>query len=67
MPQPTQREDESDDEFVQRCMSDDVMKRDYPKKEDEKFPEQRYAVCNRLADNEDTAAEGNQNPEDGDE
>ena len=39
MPLPKPIKDESEDEFIARCMSDDVMVKEYP---DEK---QRIAVC----------------------
>jgi len=39
MPIPSQRDGEKKDKFVQRCMSDDVMKKEYGD------TEQRLAVC----------------------
>ena len=39
MPLPTPNEDETDTEFMHRCMGDEVMKRDYPDSQ------QRIAVC----------------------
>ena len=39
MPMPKPRTGEKRDEFVSRCMGDDVMKRDFPEQE------QRVAVC----------------------
>ena len=38
MPMPEPDEDQSRDEFVSECMSDDTMKREYER-------EQRIAVC----------------------
>jgi len=38
MPIPKPRKNEKKDEFMQRCMSDDVMVNEYDKK-------QRYAIC----------------------
>jgi HK97 family phage prohead protease len=39
MPLPKPKKDESKDEFMDRCMSDSVMKKEYPDND------QRYAVC----------------------
>ena len=39
MPQPSPHKGEQEKDFISRCMSDDVMKRDYPKLK------QRLAVC----------------------
>lgn len=39
MPIPTRQSNESRDEFISRCMADDVMVQDYPD------PEQRTAIC----------------------
>jgi dihydroxyacetone kinase len=39
MPIPTKSKDESIQDFIERCMIDDIMKNEYT---DEK---QRYAVC----------------------
>jgi hypothetical protein len=39
MPMPVPADDENRDDFVSRCMSDDVMRREYPAER------QRYAVC----------------------
>lgn len=39
MPIPTPRTDETEKEFIARCMGDDVMVEDFPD------PPQRYAVC----------------------
>ena len=45
MPLPKSKKDESHDDFMNRCMGDDVMVSEYP---DEK---QRYAVCESQWDN----------------
>lgn len=45
MPLPKPKKDESHDDFMDRCMGDDVMNKEYP---DEK---QRYAVCQSQWDN----------------
>lgn len=45
MPLPTKRDDESDDDFVKRCMDDEVMREEYPD------ADQRYAVCRSQIDN----------------
>lgn len=42
MPLPKPRDGETQDEFMGRCMSDDVMNEEYPD------GDQRYAVCHRL-------------------
>ena len=42
MPMPKPKPDESKDDFLDRCMGDDVMNDEYP---DEK---QRYAICNDI-------------------
>lgn len=39
MPIPKPRDDESQDEFIERCMGDDVMNEEYPDRD------QRYAIC----------------------
>jgi len=39
MPIPKPNEDESKKKFLSRCMGDDIMKDEYPDRE------QRYAVC----------------------
>jgi hypothetical protein len=39
MPMPKPREDEEQDEFISRCMGDEVMVRDFPR------AAQRAAVC----------------------
>jgi hypothetical protein len=39
MPLPQKQEDESKSTFVSRCMSDDIMKKEFPK------DKQRVAVC----------------------
>ena len=39
MPLPQKQEDESKSTFVSRCMSDDIMKKEFPKEK------QRAAVC----------------------
>jgi len=39
MPLPTRNKDEKSKDFVNRCMSSEVMKREYPDQE------QRVAVC----------------------
>lgn len=39
MPLPEPKDNEPEDEFVSRCMSDDVMKKEFPKHK------QRSAVC----------------------
>ena len=46
MPIPTPRPDESAEEFIERCMSDETMVAEYP---DEK---QRYAICNAQLEGE---------------
>lgn len=38
MPIPKPRKNESKDNFISRCMSDDTMKDEYPNK-------QRFAIC----------------------
>lgn len=46
MPQPEPRPDEeTEPEWVERCMSDPTMKEEYPGEEDEKVASQRYAIC----------------------
>lgn len=47
MPEPTPKKGEKEKDFIDRCMSDPTMKREYPKKADEEQPEQRLAVCYR--------------------
>jgi hypothetical protein len=39
MPLPTPRSGEKQKDFVQRCMSDDTMAKEFPNKD------QRFAVC----------------------
>lgn len=46
MPMPKPKGNENKDDFIERCMGDDVMNEDYP---DEK---QRFAVCNSLWEKE---------------
>jgi len=41
MPIPKPRDDEDKDEFIKRCMDDDVMVEEYPDRE------QRYAICHK--------------------
>lgn len=43
MPIPSPRQGEPDQEFINRCMDDDVMKREFPDRD------QRYAVCHKQA------------------
>ncbi len=45
MPIPSKRQDESSEEFIERCMADDVMKEEYPDRD------QRYAVCSQQIGN----------------
>lgn len=47
MPIPKPRKDETKEEFMSRCMSDDVMKKEYDN------ASQRYAVCNTQWKNKD--------------
>jgi hypothetical protein len=42
MPLPKPRPQESDNQFMSRCMIDDTMSSEYPNRN------QRYAVCNNL-------------------
>ena len=44
MPMPKPKDDESKEDFVSRCMSDEVMKKDYADND------QRLAICNGLWD-----------------
>ena len=44
MPLPKRKENEKRDIFINRCMSDKTMNKEYPKRE------QRFAVCNTQAD-----------------
>jgi len=54
MPIPTPYKNEDKDTFMQRCMSDEVMKREYPD------PKQRYAICiNQLKKRADEYIEDN--------
>lgn len=46
MPLPKPKKNEDKSKFVSRCMSNDTMKKEYPKQD------QRYAVCVRIYDNE---------------
>jgi hypothetical protein len=39
MPIPKKRPQEKEDDFISRCMSDAIMNKDYPKRD------QRLAVC----------------------
>ena len=39
MPLPTPRPSESEDQFMNRCMSDDTVQEEYPSNT------QRYAIC----------------------
>jgi hypothetical protein len=39
MPIPEKRNTENEQEFLQRCMSDEVMTKEYPDKD------QRYSIC----------------------
>jgi len=39
MPLPSKKKNELQDKFISRCMSSEVMKREFPKKK------QRLAVC----------------------
>jgi len=39
MPIPTPQPEEKDKEFIQRCMIDDIMVKEYPDKD------QRYSIC----------------------
>jgi len=39
MPIPTPQKDETKQEFIERCMSNDTMVKEYPNKG------QRYAIC----------------------
>jgi len=41
MPLPKPKDNESKDDFLKRCMGDDLMNREYPDKD------QRYAICNK--------------------
>lgn len=45
MPLTSPKNNESKDEFIKRCMSDEVMKKEFPKKSGEDKANQRYAVC----------------------
>ncbi len=52
MPLPTPRPSESEDQFMNRCMSDDTVQEEYPSNT------QRYAVCvsqwgKKMEDNDD--------------
>lgn len=49
MPMPKPKDKETKKEFLDRCMGDDLMNKEYP---DEK---QRYAACNSLWDKEDNS------------
>ena len=40
MPMPKPSKDESKEDFLKRCMGDDVMVKEFPDRK------QRYAVCN---------------------
>lgn len=48
MPMPKPKNDESKDDFLNRCMSDSVMNDEY---EDDS---QRYAICNNIWDDKRT-------------
>lgn len=52
MPIPQQKEGESDEEFMERCLQDETMQEEYPRRDGEKVPEQRYAVCRAQIDEE---------------
>lgn len=39
MPLPSPRKDESKEDFLQRCMGDEVMNQEFPDRS------QRYAIC----------------------
>ena len=47
MPLPKPRKGEKEKDFISRCMSDPVMKKEYPKRAGQKKAEQRLAVCYR--------------------
>lgn len=51
MPIPKPNTDETKEQFIERCMGDDVMNSEYP---DEK---QRYAICNTSWDNKEEKSE----------
>jgi hypothetical protein len=42
MPLPKPKKDENREDFIERCMSDDNMKKEFPD------TKQRYAVCSTL-------------------
>ena len=44
MPIPKPKKNEKPKDFISRCMSDDIMKKEYPTKTS-KGKNQRYAVC----------------------
>lgn len=46
MPIPKPHKDENEDDFMDRCMSDDVMVEEYPKNK------QRYTICQKAWDDE---------------
>lgn len=46
MPMPKPKDGESKEDFLDRCMDDDVMNQEYPDND------QRYAVCNNIWDEE---------------
>jgi hypothetical protein len=48
---PSPRKDESEDQFISRCMSDEEMKGKHPKQDE------RYAVCKSFWDNKDKGDE----------
>lgn len=62
MPEPTPRKGESERDFISRCMSDPVMKRDYPKEAGEDQAKQRLAVCYRQWRAKDTKSLASQYP-----
>ena len=46
MPIPKPKKDESHDDWMDRCMADDVMNREFPDND------QRYAVCQNIWEQE---------------
>ena len=57
MPIPTPNKGEKKKDFISRCMSDPVMKREYPKKAGEKRAEQRLAICYQKWEDKDKKTE----------
>lgn len=41
MPLPKPKQDESENDFISRCMTNETMKKEFPKSD------QRYAVCQK--------------------